>query len=142
MVMSDRPEVRAASWPIAAVDVANLASSFVAALGRLPFRDPWRGPSHPPRNLAVSATRELVRSLIGYASSLPIDEFRSLERVLDGIAGRVLPPFVAMQGVASESDRIGGVPAVWFHPTSKRANPFGTESVERANTIVYLHGGG
>src|SRR5580693_5162054 len=80
MVMSDRPEVKTASWQIAAVDVATLVSNFVGALGRLPFRTPWRGPSHPPRNMAVSATREFVRSLIGYASSLPIDEFRSLER--------------------------------------------------------------
>jgi epsilon-lactone hydrolase len=65
MVMSDRPEVQTASWPIAVVDVATLASIFVGALGRLSFRGPWRGPSHPPRNLAVSATRELVRTLLG-----------------------------------------------------------------------------
>jgi len=62
--------------------------------------------------MAVSATRELVRTLLGYASSLPIDEFRSLERILDGIAGEVLPPFVALQGVASEVDEIGAVPGV------------------------------
>ncbi len=142
MVMSDRPEVKTASWPIAAVDVATLGSNFVGALGRLPFRDPWRGPSLPPRNLAVSTTRELVRSLIGYASSLPIDEFRSLERVLDGIAGRVLPPFVALQGVASRPDRIGGVPGIWFHPASKKQAPLGVENVARSSTIVYLHGGG
>jgi hypothetical protein len=73
MVMSDRPEVQTASWPIAAVDVGILASSFVGAIGRLPFRYPWRGPSRLPRNVAVAATREFVRSLIGYASSLPID---------------------------------------------------------------------
>src|SRR5580693_6153267 len=110
MVMSDRPEVRTASWPITAVDVSGLASSFLGAIGRLPFRSPWRGPSNAPRNLAVSATREFVRSLLGYASSLPIDEFRSLERLLDAIAGLVLPPFVAMQGVKSERDEVGGVP--------------------------------
>ena len=114
--MSDRPEVQTASWPIAAVDVAALASNFVSAIGRLPFRDPWRGPSHPPRNMAVSATRELVRSLLGYATSLPIDEFRALERVLDGVAGRVLPPFVALQGVASQPDEIGGGPGVGSPP--------------------------
>jgi monoterpene epsilon-lactone hydrolase len=134
MVMSDRPEVRTAPWPIAVVDVATLASSFVGALGRYPFRGPWRGPSNPPRNLAVSATRELVRTLLGYASSLPIDEFRSLERVLDGVAGRVLPPFVALQGVVSEPDVIGGVPGVWFRPPPNDRRP--------AGTIVYLHGGG
>jgi epsilon-lactone hydrolase len=142
MVMSDRPEVQTASWPIAAVDVATLASSFVGAIGRLPFRAPWRGPSHAPRNMAVSATRELVRSLIGYASSLPIDEFRSLERILDGIAGQVLPPFVALQGVASEPDEVGNVPGVWFRPSRDWGEaPAGAQGVW-PGTIVYLHGGG
>lgn len=112
MVMSDRPEVQTVSWPIAVVDLATLASSFVGALGRIPFRAPWRGPSHPPRDIAVLATPELVRTLLGYASSLPIDEFRSLERILDGIAGQVLTPFVALQGVASEVDEIGAVPGL------------------------------
>ena len=142
MVMSDRPEVQTASWPIAVVDVATLASSFVGALGRLPFRDPWRGPSHPPRNLAVSATRELVRTLLGYASSLPIDEFRALERVLDGVAGRVLPPLVALQGVASEPDEIGGVPGVWFRPSPSPGAPDHEDARRPAGTILYLHGGG
>ncbi len=136
--MSDRPEVHTAAWPIAAVDVATLASNFVSAIGRLPFRDPWRGPSHPPRNMAVSATREFVRTLLGYASSLPIDEFRALERVLDGVAGRVLPPFVALQGVTSRTEEVGGVPGVWFHP-SPAADPDGAG---RSATMVYLHGGG
>jgi len=138
MVMSDRPEVKTASWPIAAVDVVTLTSSFLGALGRLPFRDPWRGPSRLPRNLAVSATRELVRTLLGYASSLPIDEFRSLERVLDGAAGRVLPPFVALQGVTTEPDRIGDVPGFWFRSTQTTAGGGGGQP----GTIVYLHGGG
>jgi acetyl esterase/lipase len=138
MVMSDRPEVQTASWPITAVDVGVLASSFVGAIGRLPFRSPWRGPSSAPRNLAVSATREFVRSLLGYASSLPIDEFRSLERLLDAIAGQVLPPFVALQGVESTTDEVGGVPGLWFRPTQMADTPTGDQPA----TIVYLHGGG
>ena len=143
MVMSDRPEVRTAPWPIAAVDIAGLASSFMGAIGRLPFRDPWRGPGTQSRNLAVSATRELVRSLLGYASSLPIDEFRSLERVLDGIAGQILPPFVALQGVASQPEVIGGVPGVWFRPPRPQGDPrHRVEGQEWPGTIVYLHGGG
>ena len=140
--MSDRPEVHTASWPISLVDVATLASNFVGALGRLPFRAPWRGPSHPPRNLAVSATRELVRTLLGYASSLPIDEFRSLERILDEISGQVLPPFVALQGVASRADKIGDVPGIWFRPTRGAVSPFDDAVPSRSGTIVYLHGGG
>jgi len=142
MVMSDRPEVRTASWPIAAVDVATLASNFVGALSRIPFRTPWRGPSHPPRNMAVSATRELVRTLIGYASSLPIDEFRSLERILDQISGQVLPPFVALQGVASETDELGGVPGVWFRPPQNGVSPQDDDGSRPVGTVVYLHGGG
>jgi monoterpene epsilon-lactone hydrolase len=143
MVMSDRPEVRTASLPIALVDVAGLASSFIGAIGRLPFRDPWRGPNRQPRNLAVSATREFVRSLLGYASSLPIDEFRALERILDGIAGQVLPPFVALQGITSQSAIVGGVPGVWFYP--RPAEVDSSHDVERpgwSGTIIYLHGGG
>ena len=116
MVMSDRPEVRTAPWPIAAIDTAGLAAGLVAGLGRLPFRNPRRGPGKLPRNLAVSATREFTRSFLGYASSLPIDEFRSLERILDEISGRVLPPFVTLQGVRAEPDRVAGVPGVWFRP--------------------------
>jgi monoterpene epsilon-lactone hydrolase len=143
MVMSDRPEVRTAAWPIAAVDTAGLAASFIGAIGRLPFRDPWRGPGSRPRNLAVSATREFVRSLLGYASSLPIDEFRALERVLDEIAGQVLPPFVALEGVVSHPEVIGGVPGIWFQPRRSVGDP--PELVEGQGcpgTIVYLHGGG
>ncbi len=140
--MSDRPEVQTASWPIAAVDVATLASSFLGAIGRLPFRAPWRGPSHPPRNMAVSATREFVRSLLGYASSLPIDEFRALERILDGIAGQVLPPFVALQGVASEVDEVGNVPGVWFRPSRDSDEEPADDHARWPGTIIYLHGGG
>jgi acetyl esterase/lipase len=142
MVMGDRPEVHTASWPITAVDVAGLASSFLGAFGRLPFRSPWRGPSSAHRNLAVSATRELVRSLIGYAASLPIDEFRSLERLLDWIAGQVLPPFVTMQGVGSTAEEIGGVPGVWFRPSQLVEPTAGCDSAHQPATMVYLHGGG
>jgi epsilon-lactone hydrolase len=83
--------------------------------------------------MAVSTTRELVRSLFGYASSLPIDEFRALERVLDAISGHVLPPFVVLQGVRAEEDTIGDVPGMWFRPSSTGGD---------SGTILYLHGGG
>jgi acetyl esterase/lipase len=134
--MSDRPEVKTASWPIAVVDVAELTSNLVGAVARLPFRTPLRGPSNPPRNLAVSTTRELTRSLFGYAASLPIDEFRALERVLDVVSGQVLLPFVASQGVKVEQDNLAGVPGLWFRPSPRRGEPLSP------GTIVYLHGGG
>ncbi|MGO8859735.1 MAG: alpha/beta hydrolase [Acidimicrobiales bacterium] len=144
--MADRPEVRTASWPIAAVDVAGLASNFLGAIARLPFRDPWRGPSGPARNLAVSATRELIRSLFGYAVSLPIDELRSLERVLDVVSGQVLPPFVALQSVSIQRELPGGVPGLWFRPTplgrAGDAIDDGQEGTGSPGTILYLHGGG
>jgi monoterpene epsilon-lactone hydrolase len=137
--MSDRPEVRTASWPIAVVDVAGLASSMVSALGRLPFRGPWQGPGNMARNLAVTTTREFVRSLLGYASSLPIDEFRALEKFLDQISGQVLPPFVSLQGVSSRPDTVAGVPGIWFSP---RAAARAAAAEASTGTIVYLHGGG
>jgi len=91
----------------------------------------------------VSATRELVRSLLGYASSLPVDEFRSLEAVLDGIAGQVLPPFVALQGVAIHPEVIGSVPGIWFRPRRSNGDqPVHLDGQEWPGTIVYLHGGG
>jgi monoterpene epsilon-lactone hydrolase len=144
--MSDRPEVRTASWPIAAVDVAGLTSSLIGAVARLPFRAPWRGPSNRPRNLAVSTTRELTRSLLGYAASLPIDEFRALERILDAISGQALFPFVGMQGVKVEQDTLGGVPGLWFRPSSPTADGQREEALPEAvpspGVILYLHGGG
>jgi epsilon-lactone hydrolase len=144
VVMADRPEVHTAAWPIAAVDIAGLASNLVGAMARLPFRKPWQGLSNTPRNLAVSTTRELTRSLFGYASSLPIDEFRSLERVLDAISGQVLPPFVALQGVRTEKDIVGGVPGLWFWPSRSRGKGVSgsREASESPGTILYLHGGG
>jgi len=42
MVMSDRPEVRTAPWPIAVIDTAGLAAGLLAGLGLLPFRGAGR----------------------------------------------------------------------------------------------------
>jgi monoterpene epsilon-lactone hydrolase len=132
MVMASRPEVQVASAPIAVVDAAGLAGAFVAAMARIPLRAPWRGPSNPLRNIAVSSTREFVRSLMGYMTSLPIDEFRALERVLDEVSRGVLPPFVSAQGVTMTPGNVADVPGLWFRPAE----------VQPAGTIVYLHGGG
>ena len=132
MVMASRPDVAVASAPIAVVDAVGLGGAFAAALARTSLRVPWRGPASPLRNIAVATTRESIRSLMGYMTSLPIDEFRALERVLDEASRVVLPPFVRAQGVRMTEDTIGGVPGLWFHPTSG----------EPAATIVYLHGGG
>jgi acetyl esterase/lipase len=132
MVMASRPEVEVASAPVAAIDLMGLASAFAGAVLRIPLRAPWRGPSSALRNVAVSSTREFVRSLMGYVTALPIDEFRAIEKVLDELSGLVLPPFVAARHVQMTSATIAGVPGLWFR--AETGDPIGT--------IVYLHGGG
>ncbi len=132
MVMGRRPGVRTASPAVAAIDTAGLIGTFAAALARIPLRAPWRGPRNVVRNVAVSSTREFVRSLIGYMTSLPIDEFRALEIMLDDISGAVLPAFVAVRGATMDRDTVGGVPGIWVRVRGH--DPVGT--------IVYLHGGG
>lgn len=130
--MGKRPDVPTASVPIAAVDVLGLAGAFAGAIARIPLRAPWRGPRNPLRNIAVASTREFVRSLMGYMTSLPIDEFRSLEVLLDDVSRAVLPPFVAAQGVTMTHGEAGGVPGLWFRVRGRAP----------AGQMVYLHGGG
>lgn len=132
MVMADRPQVRTASAPIAAVDTLGLAQQLTNALVRVPFRSPWQGASGVAHNVAVHVTREVVRTFMGYSSSLPIEEFRSIERGLDGLAKFALRPVVAAEGVTQSVDEVGGVPGVWYRP----------RDTEALGTILYLHGGG
>ncbi len=132
MVMGRRPGVATASWPIAAADLAGLAGQLATALVRVPFRRPWAGRSSAGHNLAVAVTRETIRSFMGYASSLPIDEYRSVELVLDGLCGAVLPPIVTALDVRIEPATVAGVPGLWYRPRSRQAR----------GTFLYLHGGG
>ena len=128
------PGSETASWPIAAVDVAGLASSLVGAVARLPFRTPWRGPSNGPRNLAVSTTRELTPIPLGYRrhfrsmSSAPWSEFlmRSPARYCS----------LSWRSRGSRSTRTISVACRGSGSTLSgrdRNSP---------GTIVYLHGGG
>ncbi|MGO8873171.1 MAG: alpha/beta hydrolase [Acidimicrobiales bacterium] len=130
--MGRRPDVATASWPIAAVDLAALAGQMATALVRVPFRRPWAGENSLPHNLAVAVTRETLRSFMGYASSLPIDEYRSVEMVLDDLCRAVMPPFVRSLDITREVSAVAGVPGIWYRPWG--AAPCGT--------ILYLHGGG
>ncbi len=132
MVMAERPEVRTATAPIAAVDVVGLAQQMTNALIRVPFRSPLRGPSTRLANLGQTITREAVRTFMGYSSSLPIEEFRSIELALDLLSKVALAPVVALEGVESTETEIAGVPGIWYRPK-------GVEPVAR---ILYLHGGG
>jgi hypothetical protein len=112
--MADRPEVRTAPAPITAIDLVGLAGAMGAACLRLPFRQPRRGPGDTLRNVTISATRELCRSFLGYSMSLPVDEFRGIERVLDRICGVVLPPRAELEHVHLTPTSVGGVPGIWF----------------------------
>ncbi|CAN5523242.1 hypothetical protein BH10ACT3_BH10ACT3_12770 [soil metagenome] len=132
MVMAERPDVRVATSPIAAVDFFGLGQQITNALIRVPFRRPLHGPSSMAHNLGQTVTREIVRTFMGYSSSLPIQEFRSIELALDVLAKYALAPVVAMEGVDSEEDEIAGVPGIWYRPK-------GVEPIAR---ILYLHGGG
>ena len=99
MVMADRSDVPRASLPIAVVDTVGLAQQLGNALVRVPFRSPWRGHSGPLQNVGQSVTREIVRTFMGYCSSLPIEEFRSIESGLDALARVALGPVVNGEGV-------------------------------------------
>ncbi|MBK9181203.1 MAG: alpha/beta hydrolase [Acidimicrobiales bacterium] len=132
MVMADRPEVETASAPIAALDLLGLGQQILGALARVPFRRPWAGPSTLPANMGAAVTREVLRTFMGYASSLRIEEFRSVELVLDELCRVVMPPVVALKDVATFSGTVGGVPGIWYRP----------KQGEAVGTILYLHGGG
>ncbi len=132
MVMAERPEVATAPAPIAVVDTVLLVQQIGAALIRVPFRNPLQGHSRAITSLGASATREVVRAFMGYASSLPIDEFRSIEQMLDTVCTAVMPPVVAAFGVQAHRTSFGGVPGILYLPPGR--NPHGV--------ILYLHGGG
>src|SRR5215467_10057076 len=85
MVMGRRPDVKTAPPAVAAVDTVMLGGQMAAALFRVPFRNPFRGDSNMASNLGSSVTREVLRTFMGYCSSLPIDEFRSIEMLLDDL---------------------------------------------------------
>lgn len=133
MVMADRPEVRTASGPVSAVTLVGLAENLVNALARVPFRQPWRGPSGPVQNTGANLTREVIRAFMGYSTGLPIEEFRSMERSLDSLCKVVLPPWVTWRDqVHLQTAVIAGVPGIWARPRSGPVD----------GTILYLHGGG
>jgi acetyl esterase/lipase len=130
--MARRPEVATAPLPVAVVDTVVLAQQMVAALWRVPFRNPLRGTSNPVSNLGASVTREVLRTFMGFSSSLPIDEFRSIELMLDDLCHAVMPPVVAQRGVHGSALTLGCVPGMLYRPREGKVD----------GVIVYMHGGG
>ncbi|MBD0862444.1 alpha/beta hydrolase fold domain-containing protein [Gordonia sp. zg691] len=145
MVMADRPEVQTASGPVTTLAVVGLAQNLLTGLARVPFRKPFSGPAGLLDNLGQSVTRQVIRSFMGYSMGLPIEEFRSMEKILDDICRVVMPPFVELtDGVELTHDTIGGVPGLWCRAkASTDAYVDDTDDKEEiAATILYLHGGG
>lgn len=136
MVMADRPEVQTATPAVAALTMVGLGQNLLTGLARIPFVQPWRGPGNIVDNLGQSVTRQTIRSFMGYSLGLPIEEFRSMEQVIDGLCRVVMPPFVKqLDGVTITKEEIGGVPGLWC-----RRKPGTHDRVD--GTILYLHGGG
>jgi epsilon-lactone hydrolase len=132
MAMGNRPEVKTAPGPIVALDVSLMAQQLATALARVPFRHPFRGRSSPWSNLGISVTRETMRAFMGYALSLRIPEFRSLELVVDEVCQWIMPPFVRSLDVDGHGSEFGGVPGILYVP----------RDVPPLGVILYLHGGG
>ncbi len=132
MSMANRPEVKTAPAPVVAVDAVVLAQQMLGALARVPFRRPLRGRSNRMSNFGEALTREVVRSFMGYVSSLPVPEFRSIEYMLDELCKVVMPPVVRSFDVSHRSIALAGVPGILYEP--RNGAPEGI--------ILYLHGGG
>jgi len=118
--------------PITALDTLLLGQQLTVALARIPFRRPLEGHSSRLSNLGQNVTREVIRSFMGYVTSLPVPEFRSIELLLDDLCQVVLPPIVHARGVDRTATEIGGVPGILYVP--REGTPRGV--------ILYLHGGG
>ena len=138
MVMADRPDVATASRPVAALTLVGLGQNVLTGLARVPFVRPWQGPGNIVENLGQAVTRQTIRSFMGYSLGLPIDEFRSMEKVIDDLCRVVMPAYVRqMGGVKITDERIGGVPGLWCRQKRSRGQERRVDG-----TILYLHGGG
>ncbi|MDV7100566.1 alpha/beta hydrolase [Gordonia amicalis] len=145
MVMADRPEVETASGPLTTLAVVGLAQNMLGGLARVPFKRPWSGPAGLLDNVGQAVTRQSIRAFMGYSMGLPIEEFRSMEKVLDQICRVVMPPFVELtDGVELTQDTIGGVPGLWCRAKAS-TDAYVDEDEEKQEigaTILDLHGGG
>jgi len=132
MAMARRPEVKTSRAPIAAIDTLGLVQHLANALLHVPFRGVLKGSGSALDKASAAVVREVSRSFIAYASGLPIDQFRSLELVLDETCRATMPLSRLIHQVDVEERTYGGVPGLFFRP--KAGEPRGR--------IMYLHGGG
>lgn len=132
MVMGKRPDVATASKPITALTLVGLGEQLLTSLASVPLRRPWEGPAGLLDNVGRSFTRQVMRSFMGYSSSLPIPEFRSMEMAIDDLCRVVLPPVVRALDVEMQRAEVGGVPGTWYRRRDR----------EPLGTMLYLHGGG
>jgi acetyl esterase/lipase len=129
--MADRPGVKTAPAPETALTLAELGGRMATTMATLPLHQPWRGPESIVDNAVHESVREILKTLLSYAMTLPTPRLRSLEKFLDDLCRAVLRPIATRDGVTIEDDEVGGIPGVWVRPPGR---PPGT--------ILYLHGGG
>jgi acetyl esterase/lipase len=149
MVMGKRPDVPTASLPVTALAVAGFASRLGFALASAPLRKPWEGNDTLVNNIGQSVTRTVMQTFFGYTTSLPQQQLRSVELVLDEVCRVVLPPFVHRLDVDMHDGVVGGVAGTWYRPRSgpdADAEPGAAEATPGLRgprgVILYLHGGG
>lgn len=143
--MADRDDVTTASTPNTALAMVGLGATMLTGLARVPFSSPFKGPGGVLDNIGQSVTRQSVRSFMGYSMGLPIEEFRSMEKILDNICKAVLPPVIGvMDQVEIVEDTIGGVRGIWCRAKESTDSYVDGKRAKQSidGTVLYLHGGG
>lgn len=129
--MADRPGVKTAPLPETAITLAELGARMATTMATLPMHQPWRGPESLMDNTVHESVREIIKTLLSYALTLPTPRLRSLEKFLDDLCRAVLRPIATRDGVTVTDAEVGGIPGVWVRPAGRPCA-----------TIIYLHGGG
>lgn len=138
MVMGRRPDVPTASGPVTALALAGFAGRLGMALARVPMLKPWEGPEAAIDNIGQSVTRSVMQAFFSYTMSLPQDQLRSVEVVIDEICNVVLPPVVHRLDTDMGPGQVGGVKGIWYRPRAASGN----HPDRPRGVVLYLHGGG
>ena len=132
MSMAKRPEVKTSRPLIAAIDMFGLAQHLTTSILHVPFRGVLSGSGSFLDRVSTAVVREISRSFIGYSTGLPIDQFRSIELIIDEMCRATLGLSTRVHQVTIEERTYGGVPGLFFTPRGREAQ----------GRILYLHGGG